>query len=181
MASYEVDTYGATVRRRDPGVVLVLSVVTLGIYNLIWYYRINRELRDFGRVYRNEYLAKEKPWLSVLAVTLGGILIIPAIVSYWRTTARIRRAQEILGEELTNGWVIFACYVSGMLFTLPLLVIPSYVQSGLNLVWDRYPRDDGSAPPELTMPTGSGELPPDTATAEPEQGSESDARWGSGR
>lgn len=183
MASYEVDAYGATVRRRDPVIVVVLTLVTFGLYNLIWYYRINRELRDFGRIYRNELLAKERPWLSVLAVTLGGILIFPPIVSYWRTTSRIRRAQEIVGEELTNGWVLFACYVSSLVIVLPGLVIPGYVQSGLNSVWDRYQRrgpgspqlDAGAAGVQVEVPAVTGERP------DFGEGTKPDPRWDPGR
>lgn len=140
MASYEINAYGAVARRRNPAIVVVLTLVTIGIYNWIWYYRINRELRDFGRVYQLETLAKVRPWLSVLATTIGGVLIVPAIVSWWRTTSRIRRAQEVVGAPLTNGWIIFACYVGALLISITGLIIPGYVQQGLNEIWDRYPR-----------------------------------------
>ena len=34
---------------RDPGVVALLTIVTLGIYSIYWWYTVNRELRDFAR------------------------------------------------------------------------------------------------------------------------------------
>jgi hypothetical protein len=141
MASYEVNAYGAEAKVRDPGIVVLFFFLTLGflIYPQVWYYRINRELRDYGVVYQNEYLAKTKPWLSVLATTLGALLIVPAIVSWWRCTSRIRRAQEIAQEDLTNGWLIFAMYVGSIFFGPVALGIPAYVQTGLNNVWRKYP------------------------------------------
>ena len=101
MASYEVNAYGAEVKVRDPGIVVLFFFLTLGflIYPQVWYYRINRELRDFGRVYRDEKLADSNPVLSVLAVTLGALLIVPPIVSWWKCTGRIRRAQGIAQER----------------------------------------------------------------------------------
>jgi hypothetical protein len=150
--THQADAYGARVKVRDIWVVVLLTVVTLGIYSFFWYYYLNRELRDFGRVYQDPELAKEDPAVSVLAVTLGSLVIVPALVSYWRTTGRIRRAQRIVGSELTNGWVIFGCYVGGVLFVLPFLAIPGYVQSGLNSVWERYPRVAEQVP----LPPGQG-------------------------
>jgi len=38
-----------TVKVRNPFLVFVWSLLTLGIYYLVWYYKINRELRDLGR------------------------------------------------------------------------------------------------------------------------------------
>ena len=37
------------VKARNPWAVALLPIVTLGVYHLVWWYRINRELRDFGR------------------------------------------------------------------------------------------------------------------------------------
>ncbi len=140
MATYEADVYGARVKVRDVGIVILLTAVTLSVYNWFWYFRINRELRDFGRVYRDDELANVQPGLSVLATTLGALLIVPAIVSWYRCTGRIRRAQRIVGADLTHGWVIVGIYAGAFLIPLAALAIPAYVQEGLNDVWKRYPR-----------------------------------------
>ena len=29
--------------------VALLPIITLGIYHLVWWYRVSRELRDYGR------------------------------------------------------------------------------------------------------------------------------------
>jgi hypothetical protein len=140
---------GERAKVRDPGLVLLWTILTLGIYNVVWYYRINREIRDFGRAHGDEKLADTNPVLSVLAVTLGAIVIIPALVSWWKCTGRIRRMQGLCNVAPINGWVIGICYVVGILIVLTLLVIPPYVQDGLNKVWKLYPPAEGS---EVQLP-----------------------------
>jgi hypothetical protein len=154
MASYEVNAYGARAKVRDPGLVVLFFLLTLGflIYPQVWYYRINRELRDYGRIYQNEYLAKTNPWLSVLATTLGALLIIPPFVSWWRCTSRIRRAQEIAREPLINGWLIGILYVGAIFIVVSGLGIPAYVQSALNGIWKKYPAVDPSQVPASLAP-----------------------------
>jgi hypothetical protein len=151
MTGREINAYGAEVRERDVGLVVLFFFLTLGflIYPQVWYYRINCELRDYGRVYKDEKLADTNPWLSVLATTLGVLLIVPPIVSWWKCTGRIRRAQGIAQEpSLINGWIIFAMYVGSILLAPVALGIPAYVQSALNGIWVKY-RDaetDGQLP-----------------------------------
>jgi hypothetical protein len=150
MATYEIDAYGARAKVRDIGIVILLTFVTLGIYFFVWYYRINRELRDFGRAYQDPELSDEDPTVSVLAITLGALILVPAIVSFYRTVGRIRRAQRIAQtSELTNGWVIFGLYLAGIIIPFVGLAVPAYIQSGLNSIWNRYPRipEGGALPP----------------------------------
>ena len=40
---------GSTAKVRGPITVAVLSILTLGIYVLFWWYFINREMADYGR------------------------------------------------------------------------------------------------------------------------------------
>ena len=160
MSSYEVDAYGARAKVREPGLVVLFFFLTLGfiIYPQVWYYRINRELRDFGRVYKDEKLADSNPVLSVLAVTLGAILIVPPIVSWWKCTGRIRRAQGIAQEtSLLNGWLIFALYIGAILFTPVALGIPAYVQSALNGIWSKYRLNEGDAVAQVGTGDGTAE------------------------
>jgi hypothetical protein len=134
---------GARAKVRDEGLVLLWTVLTLGIYNLVWYYRINREMRDFGRAHGDEKLADSNPVLSILAVTIGGLLIVPPMVSWWKCTGRIRRMQGLCNVEPVNGWIIGVSYVVGFFLFLTLAVIPPYVQDGLNKVWKLYPPAEG--------------------------------------
>jgi hypothetical protein len=143
MSSYEVNAQGARVKTRDIGIVALLTIVTLGIYAYVWYFRINRELRDFGAAQGDEELAKESPGLSLLAVTLGALIIVPAIVSYVRCTKRVQRAQglvEVPEKDATSGWVIFGLCVGGLLMGVGFVGVPAYVQLGLNHTWEGYPR-----------------------------------------
>jgi hypothetical protein len=151
---------GARAKVRDEGLVVLWTILTLGIYNWVWYYRINREMRDFGRAHGDEKLADSNPVLSILAVTLGALIIVPAIVSYWKTTGRIRRMQRACNVAPIEGWVIGILYVLGIFILLTLIAIPPYVQSGLNKVWRLYPPAEGdeveiesaSAPPQADVP-----------------------------
>jgi len=151
---------GARAKVRDEGLVVLWTILTLGIYNLVWYYRINREMRDFGRAHGDEQLANSNPVLSILAVTIGALVIVPAIVSYWKTTGRIRRMQRACNVAPIEGWVIGILYVLGIFIVLTLIAIPPYVQSGLNKVWRLYPPAEGDeveigqalAPPQADIP-----------------------------
>ena len=56
---------GQRYKKREPLGVLGLSVITLGIYWLYWYYTINDEIRRF------EKDDTVRPGIALLAVTLG--------------------------------------------------------------------------------------------------------------
>jgi hypothetical protein len=138
----------AKAKVRDPGIVLLFFLLTLGflIYPQVWYYRINRELRDYGEARGDGELAKTNPVLSVLAITLGALLIIPPFVSWYRCTQRIKRAQGLAGiTDTLNGWILVACYLGAILITLIGLAIPFIVQEALNKIWKQLP-EDGAQP-----------------------------------
>lgn len=126
----EIQIAGAdtTAKIRNPLGVVGLSLITIGIYYFFWWYYINREMRDLGRA-RGVDLG-QSPGNSVLAVTLGALIIVPAIVSEWRTGGRIEASQEAVGiERRASGPIIFI---------LLLLIAPVgiwYAQSELNKVW----------------------------------------------
>jgi hypothetical protein len=118
----------ATAKVRNPLGVVGLSLITLGIYYVFWWYFINREMRDLGNA-RNVDLG-ESPGSSVLAITLGALIIVPAIVTMWRTGGRIEGAQEVVGiANRASGPIVFI---------LLLLIGPVgiwYAQNELNKVW----------------------------------------------
>jgi len=148
---------GSTAKLRNPLGVVGLSLITLGIYYVFWWYFINREMRDFGRA-RNVDLG-ESPGNSVLALTLGALIIVPALVTLWRTSDRIQRAQEVAGvERPANGPIIFI---------LLLIIGPVgiwYAQNELNKAWQaQAPGTPASLPP--TEPAAA--PPPPAAPAQP--------------
>jgi len=61
----QIGTAALSVKRRRVWVVLALSVMTLGVYPLVWYYKINREMHDFGAVRDNAVLAGSRPVRSI--------------------------------------------------------------------------------------------------------------------
>jgi hypothetical protein len=88
---------GSIAKIRHPLGVVGLSLITLGIYFFFWWYFINREMHDLGRARKVDL--GENPTNSVLAITLGALVIVPAIVTMWTTGARIESAQEIADME----------------------------------------------------------------------------------
>ena len=121
----------ARVKIRSPWAPALLPVVTLGIYGLVWYYKINREMRDFGRARGTDELG-DSPGTSLLAITLGALIVVPAILSLIHTGQRIQAAQRLAGiDPQMSGWLAIV-----MALLLPP-VFYAYEQSELNKVWER--------------------------------------------
>ena len=146
---------GANAKIRNPWGVLGLTLITLGIYFFFWWYFINREMRDLGQA-RGVDLG-QKPGNSVLAVTLGALIIVPAIVSEWTTSGRIERCcRHGARGRRSSGPVIFV---------LLLLISPVglwYAQSELNKVWKELaPGGAGQAsiPPPVGQPAADPSRP----------------------
>ena len=119
---------GSTAKIRGPITVAVLSIVTLGIYVLFWWYFINREMADYGRARSTKELG-DSPATSLLALFPGGIVVVPAIWTTVTTFQRIQTAQRLNGQTPINGWLAFV---------LVLVFSPAfygYMQSGLNSAW----------------------------------------------
>lgn len=111
-------------KTRSPVAVWLLSIVTFGIYYLVWWYKINREVRDF------DPSIKVSPGVAVIAVSIGGVLIgIPPIVSTVKTGGRIGRAEQVGGlPGSCSGGIGF---LLSILFGLNTV----YYQSHLNQLW----------------------------------------------
>ncbi len=113
---------------------LVWPLITLGIYYLVWWYKINSEARDFDET------IEVNPVLSLLAVSIGAIIIVPPFVSLYRTGLRIAQMQGRAGlQPSCNGWIGL---VLGFVASLQAL----YYQSELNTIWAHL-----GNPPEGTL------------------------------
>ena len=119
-----------TAKIRNLWAVALLPIITIAIYYFYWWYQINRELRDYGRAKSTDELGTS-PGKSLLAVTLGALVIVPALVSTYRGFKRVQAAQRLNGIEELNGWIGLILYV----ILTPAFF--SYVQSGLNGVWQK--------------------------------------------
>jgi len=136
---------GQSYKRREPLGVLGLAIVTLGIYWLYWYYKVNDEIRRFERD------DTVRPGVALLAVTLGWFIIVPPFISVYNTSLHIARMEQ------RNGIVQ---QLSPALNVILLLVVAAgvgiYSQEHLNRVWDR--AKGLPAPPTMpgTLPSPPG-------------------------
>lgn len=123
---------------RSFGTGFLLAVVTLGLYEIWWYYYLNRELRSVGRLLGDQRLAQTLPGLSATALVFGLgstsptdawwpfevaalIAFVASLISQHRFGRRIRRAEELLGipeAQRFGRWSVL------MVFPGALLLIP---------------------------------------------------------
>jgi hypothetical protein len=118
-----------TVKVRNPWAVALLPFVTFGIYHLVWWYRINKEMKAYGESLG--YDLGRNPTNSVLALFPGGLIIVPALVTYWRGTVRVQGTEALADIEPINGWLVLVLW---------LIIQPAmwaYLQVSLNGVWER--------------------------------------------
>jgi hypothetical protein len=67
-----VPSLGLAGRRRSPAAVIFLSVITLGVYALMWYEHINTEMGDFDT---RMHVRPAKSTIPVMLVWLFGVLV----------------------------------------------------------------------------------------------------------
>jgi hypothetical protein len=141
--AYEMKIRGTEheVKVRNPWAVALLPIITLGIYHLVWWYKVNKELKAYGEA--KGYDLGQNPTNSLLALVPGFLIIVPPLVSYYRGTQRVQGASKIAGREPVSGWIALILY---------LLISPAmfaYLQVSLNNVWeqDAEPLAGQAAPP----------------------------------
>ncbi|HKF35238.1 MAG TPA: DUF4234 domain-containing protein [Jatrophihabitantaceae bacterium] len=114
-------------KRRNPFLVwLVWPLITLGVYHLVWWYKINREVRDY------DHRIDVSPGVAVLALVPGFIIIFPPYVSIWKTGDRIRLAQTAANlSDRCNPWI-------GLILSFIFGLHSLYYQVALNSLWESY-------------------------------------------
>ncbi len=132
--------------KRNPLGVLGLSFITIGIYGLYWYYKINQELQRFER---DDTIS---PSRSLVALFPGGIIIVPAIIAVYNTGLHIQKAEQRLGVQSQISPALLAILV--LVFSIAL---GPYAQEHMNRIWDAgsmaqgrpasLPRRPGGPPP----------------------------------
>jgi len=101
---------------------LGLNIITLGIYYYYWWFQINDELKEIGRAKGDEELANSSPINSLMAVLFGGILLlIPPLVSIYRTGKRVKRAEQLGGVSDT----LHPMFSFLLVFPFGILIIPA--------------------------------------------------------
>lgn len=129
-----VTVEGRVYIKRNPLGVLGLSIITLGIYWLYWYYQINVEIRRF------EKDDTVRPGIALLAMALGWILIVPPFISLYNTSLHVVRMEERAGSPtlLSPALNVVVLLVFG-------LGTGIYTQEHLNRVW-------GAAASDVALP-----------------------------
>jgi hypothetical protein len=120
---------GKSAKIRNPVVVAILTFVTVLIYLFFWWYFINREMADYGRQTGTNELG-DSPGKSLLAISLGLLVLVPAVWTIVTTFKRVQALQRLTGEaNPINGWIglILGVVIEPALF--------GYMQSGLNSSW----------------------------------------------
>ena len=136
----------ARAKVREPLAPALLPFITLGIYTLVWYFRINKELAAMGRARNTEELGTS-PGTSLLAVLIGWVIIVPPFLSIYNTWKRAHAAQRLTGVQ--GGME------PGLGFLLSILLSPVgyyILQRDLNNVWKA---QSGGAAPQAAIPQGA--------------------------
>jgi uncharacterized membrane protein len=134
--------------RRNPLGVLGLTLITLGIYGLYWYYKANEEIRNFTN---DETIS---PVRSLMAFIFGWLIIVPPFIAAYNTAKHVQQMEERVGvqQQIEPALaVIFLILIS--------IVIGLYVQEHLNRVWDKAagrqaPVAPPTPPPPSAIPPG---------------------------
>lgn len=128
---------GLAMKRRNPlAAWLGLPLITLGIYHLVWYYKIHKEMAEFDR---RRTIPVAGPMLVLLFL---GWTVIGPLISYHNAGGRIRNAQRSAGLPATCSPAL--CWLLAFVFGTNVL----YMQVELNKIIDRY----DAAPPQTTVP-----------------------------
>jgi len=127
---------GLAMKNRHPVLVwLVWPTITLGIYHLVWYYKIHKEMAEFDR---RRAVPTAGPMLVLLF--LGWTFIAP-MVSYYNTGNRIRTAQNAAGLRPSCSAGV------GCLLMLVFGLGTLYYQIELNKITDAHQVPPGSQIP----------------------------------
>ena len=118
---------------------LVWPFITLGIYHLYWWYKINDEAR------RLDPSIDVNPLLSLLAFFPGALIIVPPFVSVYRTEGRLRSMQQAAGVPPSVLPII------GLLLMFVFSTYSLYYQISLNGIWANY----GNPPENTPVPIKS--------------------------
>lgn len=124
---------GATAKIREPGLVALFTVITLGIYFLFWYYFVNREMANYGEAHQTDI--GMSPGMSLVAITIGGFIIVPPFVSIFRTGKRMGLSRRVAGIPGGSPGLFF------LLSIIPIVsfIAPAYLQAELNKIWRTLP------------------------------------------
>jgi hypothetical protein len=101
-------------------VAVGLAVLLPGLYLIWWQLRVTAELRAFGRHREDRSLSASG---GFLAMTVGWVLIVPAMVHLVRTARRVQRCEQLAFEAAGSVRVVVAAVVGFELIALLTAVV----------------------------------------------------------
>jgi hypothetical protein len=129
---------GQQYKKRNPLGVLGLTIITVGIYFFVWYYKINDEVR------RAENDQTMSPTRSIMAMTFGWLIIVPPFIAMYNTAKHVQAMETRFGVGQTVEPALTVILM--VVFTLGNGI---YIQEHLNRAWDAA----GSPAPAQPWPT----------------------------
>ena len=128
-----IGSHGQLAKIRQPWVVPLLTLVTLGIYGCVWYYQVNREMCDYGEAHQRDL--GQSASTSLMALLFGPLLFgIPTLVSFFHTGKRVMSAQSLAGLRGMSAAGFLLMHFIPLVGSLVSMV---YLQSNINRVWER--------------------------------------------
>jgi hypothetical protein len=138
---------------RNPLAPALLPFITLGIYAIVWYYKVNKEMAEMGRARNTEELGTS-PGTSLLAVLVGWIIIVPPFLSFYNTWKRKCAAERLTGQDGMEAGL-------GFLLTILLSPVGYYIlQRDLNDVLQAQASGGSTLPPAPPAPPVQAPAPP---------------------
>jgi uncharacterized membrane protein len=112
--------------RRNPLGVLGLTLITLGIYGLYWYYKANEEIKNYTK---DDTIS---PVRSLMAFIFGWLIIVPPFIAAYNTAKHVQEMEQRAGVQQQIEPALAVIFL-----ILIAIVIGLYVQEHMNRVWDR--------------------------------------------
>ncbi|HEX5937896.1 MAG TPA: DUF4234 domain-containing protein [Actinomycetota bacterium] len=132
---------GQQFKKRNPLGVLGLTFLTLGVYFLVWYYKINDELR------RAEHDETIGPTRSLMAMIFGWLIIVPPFIAMYNTAKHVQalETRRGVGQTVEPALTVVLMLVVGFVNGI-------YIQEHLNRAW-------GASSAAARLPEGPGLVP----------------------
>ena len=114
--------YGPIGKIRSSVGVILLSIITLGIYSLIWQYKSFKELKD----YTGQGIGGGLGLLLAIVFGIVNIFLLPAEIGNMYASAALDK--PVSGK---TGWWIFLPIIGGIIWVVK-------VQGSLNHYWESH-------------------------------------------
>ncbi|NLZ70898.1 MAG: DUF4234 domain-containing protein [Clostridiaceae bacterium] len=113
---------GPVGKMRNPATVLLLSIITCGIYGIIWMYQISNEINDYTRAKLTE---PNYSWIGIFC----GVFTYINIYKIDQALVQIDRVEGRTSESRFLLWIILS------IFGIGTLMMYYQVQESLNHIW----------------------------------------------